>query len=425
MPGQARQDEFRWIVSQIGARQHYGVPRGFLYKSDLRVLYTEAWCHWGRSLFSRGSKQFRAFATRCHEDIPNRLVVSFNWHVILQALQRRPATLTTEQEYRQYIETGKWFATRVARHLKMRRLEPEKDVFLGFNTGSFETIQLMNERGIPNVLDQIDPAAVEEQIVYEETLKWPGWQKAAGRIPDFYWQRMRDEWSAANMILVNSQWSKDALIKQGVPAEKMFIVPVAYEAARTHLPSRKNMDGPLTVLWIGSVNLRKGIQYLIQAAKLLLTNPRIRFLIAGPIYISDQALATAPANMQFIGKVNRDQTEEMYRRADVFVLPTISDGFAITQVEAMAQGLPVITTPNCGEVVTPEVDGLIVPASDAQSLAGAIARLDENRLLLREMSYRALDKSAHFYLPRQAQLVEEAVINYRAGRPWDRSKYKI
>jgi glycosyltransferase involved in cell wall biosynthesis len=109
----------------------------------------------------------------------------------------------------------------------------------------------------------------------------------------------------------------------------------------------------------------------------------------------------------------------------VFVLPTVSDGFAITQVEAMAQALPVITTPNCGEVVTPGIDGLIVPPFDGEALAAAISKLDQDRPLLKEMSYRALDKSAHFYLPRQAQLVEEAVLNYRAGLRWDMSKYKI
>jgi glycosyltransferase involved in cell wall biosynthesis len=205
----------------------------------------------------------------------------------------------------------------------------------------------------------------------------------------------------------------------------MFIVPVAYEAERTHLPSRSNFNGPFTVLWIGSVNLRKGIQYLIQAAKDLVDNPKIKILVAGPIQISDEAIASAPKNVEFVGRKTRDETEEMYRRADVFILPTVSDGFAITQVEAMSQALPVITTPNCGEVVTDGVDGLIVPPCDGHALAEAISKLEADRALLREMSYRALDKSAHFYLPRQSQLVAEAVTNYRAGKRFDQSQYKI
>lgn len=416
---------FSWIISQIGARQHYGVPRGFFYRSELRLLYTEAWCRWGHRLLARGNATMRAFAGRRHMDIPNNLVVSFNGRALGERFVRRKELLTVEDRSLEYLRIGQWFASSVAKDLGRRKLDPQRDVFFGFNTGCLETFELMKSRGIPTICDQIDPASVEEEIVHQESLKWPGWQRSRGRIPQAYWQRMREEWNAADMILVNSQWSKDALIKQGVPAEKMFIVPVAYEPERMHLPSRMNLDGPFTVLWIGTVNLRKGIQYLIEAGRLLVDNPRIRILVAGPIEISDEALATAPTNMQFLGRITRSETEEMYRKADVFVLPTISDGFAITQVEAMSQGLPVITTPNCGEVVTHEIDGLIVPAFDGPALANAIAGLEGDRRSLREMSYRALDKSAHFYLPRQSQLVAEAVTNYRNGNRWDQSKYKI
>jgi len=58
--------------------------------------------------------------------------------------------------------------------------------------------------------------------------------------------------------------------------------------------------------------------------------------------------------------------------------------------EAMAHGLPVVTTPNCGRVVTDGVDGLMVPARDGQALAEAIEQLDDDRSLLRKMSENAL-----------------------------------
>jgi glycosyltransferase involved in cell wall biosynthesis len=416
---------FSWIVSQIGARQHYGVPRGFFYKNELRALYTEVWCRWGHSILRKGPKSARAFAGRHHPDIPNSKVVSFNFNVIVDELKFRMKTHSVEEQHLEYLRIGRRFASAVAHDLRPQQLDPLKDVFFGFNTGCLETFELMNERKVISICDQIDPGEVEEQMVFEETQKWPGWEKQRGRIPQEYWQRMHQEWAAASMVLVNSEWSKRALVKQGVPAEKMFIVPVAYEAEKHHIPARKNMDGELLVLWIGSVILRKGIQYLIEAAKLLKNNPRIRIIVGGPIRISDKAIAEAPSNVEFLGRITRDQTEDWYRKADVFVLPTISDGFAITQVEAMAQAMPVITTPNCGEVVSHGVDGLIVPPCDAPALANAIESLDRDRRLLREMSYRALDKSAHYYLPRQAQLVEDAVRSFRAGLPLDQAPNRI
>jgi glycosyltransferase involved in cell wall biosynthesis len=226
---------------------------------------------------------------------------------------------------------------------------------------------------------------------------------------------MRDEWAAADLVLVNSKWSMNALLQQGVPAAKLFVVPVAYEARPGNPPVRNTFTQPLTVLWLGSVNLRKGIQYLIEAARHLGGNPRIRFVVAGPISIAEAIVASAPKNMEFLGQVTRDRTEQIYRSADLFVLPTISDGFAITQVEAMAQGLPVITTPNCGEVVTSGVDGLIVPPFDGAALAEAIIKLDADRNLLREMSSQAIKKSLQFSLARQTAMIEAAVTVFRKG----------
>jgi glycosyltransferase involved in cell wall biosynthesis len=90
-------------------------------------------------------------------------------------------------------------------------------------------------------------------------------------------------------------------------------------------------------------------------------------------------------------------------------LPTISDGFAITQLEAMAHGLPVITTPNCGQVVTDGVDGFIVPVRDSQALADAIARLDGDRPLLRTMSANTLLTVQKYDLPSNARLIGDLV----------------
>ena len=131
------------------------------------------------------------------------------------------------------------------------------------------------------------------------------------------------------------------------------------------------------------------IQYLVEAAREL-QQSNIEFLVAGPLGISDQAVRTFPGNIKLLGRITRDHLRRTYQTAHVMVLPTISDGFAVTQLEAMAQGLPVIATPNCGEVVTHGMDGLIVPARDSGALAAAIARLDADRELLRNMSANSL-----------------------------------
>ena len=411
--------QFRWTVSQIGARQHYGVPRGFVYKSHLRRFYTEAWCRWGATtLMNHGPSKVRAFGKRWHPHLPSRMVVSFNTSAILTKNFVTPKANTTDELFDFYTRQGEWFATKVARHLERQSLDPEVDHFFGFDSASLETLEMLKSRGIFTVLDQIDPGKTEEEIVHEESRKWPGWQQMPGRIPDSYFERLGREWEMADVVLVNSEWSKSALMKQGVPAEKICIVPLAYEPESIYVRPKPPADGPLRLLWLGTVNLRKGIQYLIEAAREL-KDANVRFIVAGPLEISKDAIASAPKNVEFLGRVTRDRTADVYRAADVFVLPTMSDGFAITQVEAMGNGLPVITTPNCGEVVDNGVDGLIVPAGDSHALAMAISRLEKDRALLHAMSHRAIDKVNRFRLPNQADDIEAQVSRRRNSRVTD------
>ena len=167
------------------------------------------------------------------------------------------------------------------------------------------------------------------------------------------------------------------------------------------------------MLWLGNVVLGKGIQYLVEAAHQL-RGQNIQILVAGPIWISAQVVRSFPSSIRMVGRVTRDKLNEIYKQAHVFVLPTISDGFAVTQLEAMAHGLPVVTTPNCGRVVTDGFDGLIVPARDGDALANALAYLDANRDLVREMSRNALATVRRYDLPSNALLMKEMALRERS-----------
>jgi glycosyltransferase involved in cell wall biosynthesis len=403
-------------VSQIGAREHYATPRALHARGELQTFFTDAWCRWGAGLLSRGPDTARALAGRRHPDIPGSRVVAFTLRALLDDFRGAYSpTLATDERYREFIRVGFEFANRVNRYLLRQRLDPQHHAFFGYSTGCLETLRALHDRGILTVVDQLDPARVEEQMVFEEAQRWPGWQALPGRIPEEYYDRLAQEWKLANFVQVNSEWSKAALIQQGVPAGKIIVVPLAYEpdAAVSHGRLRSNAERPLTVLWLGSVILRKGIQYLLQAAKLLLS-ARVEFVVAGHVGIAQRIISEAPVNVKFIGRLTRDRTAEVYRAADIFVLPTISDGFAITQLEAMAHGLPVVTTPNCGRVVDEGVDGLIVPARNAEALAAAIASLDSDRALVAEMAVEAVGKSRLYSLDNFARTLLEQVRE--AGR---------
>jgi glycosyltransferase involved in cell wall biosynthesis len=387
-----------WIVSQIGSREHYAPARAFQSAACLDLLITDFWWARGASIGKRGPATVRALAARSHGDIPADKVASFNLATICdraRAAVRRGGGDAARQSLA-YLDAGQRFALATRRVLSRRSLDPGRHAFFAYTTGALEAVEMLAERGIITVVDQIDPARTHVETVRAEQEKWPGWEKRAGDVVEDYWRRLEAEWHAASAVVVNSPWSRSALIRQGVPTEKIVTVPLAYEA-RVARARAVNTCGPLAVLSLGNVNLGKGIQYLIEAARLL-EGENVEFTVAGPIGITADAIASAPRNVTFIGRVMRDRLATVYGSADVFAFPTLSDGFGITQIEAMAHGVPVIATPRCGEVVTDGRDGFVVPPADGRALAEAILKLERDRALLAEMSRQALRRAGAFSL---------------------------
>ncbi len=441
-----------WITSQIGAREHYAIPRVLHREGKLVRLYTDFWASAPWRLIGKLTGK-GSMSSRCHADLIGAPVTGFNFHALKASRQR------FTNPYDGFFQIGRQFGelvvkdlekqSRVERRVSRAMLAESRDkgrgtiarntadstaldsrpstldsgfVFFGYDTGFLEPAQWIKARGGKTIVCQMDPARYEVDLVKEEEKRWPGWAKRSVEIPEAYYRRREEEWAVADLVMVNSEWTKAALIRQGVSADKIIIVPLAYEAPPVEGRGTRDESyqmaekGPrlstfdvrrtLRVLFLGQVILRKGIQYLIEAA-MLLKNEAIHFDIVGSIGISDQAVSSAPSNMTFHGPVSRDRTDEFYRSVDLFVLPTLSDGFALTQLEAMAHGLPVIATPNCGEVVTDGVDGLIVPASDSNALAEALQLLIQDPERLRSMSAATGAKVEQFSLGRLGENLEE------------------
>ena len=415
----------RWIVSQIGAREHYAVARALENCGHLERVYTDFWCPQNLTALHHAPQPLKSLASRRHSALPASKVTAFSASTLRSETRRWVASRLRHgsvasgdvvAKYAEFIRVGTDFALRCRSHLQKQQLDPRKHVFFGYNTGCLETLEWLREQGIFCIVDQIDPARVEEELVHQEFEVWPGWEIQAGRVPDAYYERLAAEWETASLVLVNSPWAATALQKQGVPTSKIIVVPLAFESPAENFEKVLPNAEPLTVLWLGTVNLRKGIPYFIEAARLL-ERTSIRFIVAGPLEISTKAVDSAPPNVRFLGRVARAEAAALYRQCDVFVLPTISDGFGITQLEAMTHGLPVVATPHCGEVVTSGKDGFIVPARDAKALAHAITELNDDRAMLRAMSEAARLKARQFSLNHYIGLLEG-----ETGRVMERSK---
>jgi glycosyltransferase involved in cell wall biosynthesis len=224
-------------------------------------------------------------------------------------------------------------------------------------------------------------------------------------------ERDAQKYQLADLILAPSDHCRDAVIRLGAAKEKVIVVPYGLDASWL----RTNSDPvPGRVLFVGSVGLLKGNHYLAAATRLLrernfspldvrVVGPYARSVIAHPEF----------SGPDYVGQVPRSLVREEFRRADVLVLPSLSESFGLVQLEALACGVPVITTPDVGAVVRNGSDGLIVPGRAAQALADAIARIVSDRALRERMSRNARERAAEFTLERYGERLLKALDRVR------------
>lgn len=365
----------KWISIQLGSREHYAIPRVLEKAGQLSLFLTDSWVspRWQPVV----AKVSRSLAFRHHAEIPRCRVrastlgrVAFD----LSLVARRVA------EWEGIYRRNHWFQNWTARHLT--RHSPAAEVCFSYSYAARLPFKVAKERGMTCILGQIDPGPLEQEIVDEEASQYESLKLDQSAPPEIYWEEWREELELANTIIVNSAWSHELLIRQGVSGEKIRVVPLAYQGVRQGNLQRepstvRPSDKPLTVLFLGQVILRKGVGQLFDAIQMLRDQP-IRFVFAGPIGIKVPAEIRANPAVQVLGPVDRSQATELYRSSDLFILPTLSDGFAITQLEAMAHGLPVIASRFCGDVVTHGVNGHLLNEVSPEAIAGILSELQDD-----------------------------------------------
>ena len=183
-------------------------------------------------------------------------------------------------------------------------------------------------------------------------------------------------------------------------------------------------DGP-TVLFVGRLEPRKGLAYLVRAfLRLKPAFPRLRLLVVGrdDRHQRDKAMAMVPPRLRpdlvFVGSVPQADLPSYYASADLFCAPSLGgESFGIVLAEAMAVGLPVVCSDIGGyrDVVRDGADGLLVPPRDPEALAAAIAGLLDNPARLAAMGEAAATTARRYAWPVVAGEVAEVYEAALAG----------
>lgn len=201
------------------------------------------------------------------------------------------------------------------------------------------------------------------------------------------------EYAECDHVTVQSTFAWQTFVERGVPTEKLIKLPLGVDL-QLFRPVLKQ-DSVFRVLYAGTLSLRKGTPYLLEAIASL-DLPNFEFVVNGTV--SDEVrplVARSAAKIRYLGTRPFDQLYEVYSQASVVVLPTIEDGFAKVITEAMACGVPVIATTNCSasDVFDDGAEGFIIPIRSAQAIRDRILRLYEDAPLRDAMADAAYRRS--------------------------------
>jgi glycosyltransferase involved in cell wall biosynthesis len=192
----------------------------------------------------------------------------------------------------------------------------------------------------------------------------------------------------------------------GLPQERMWKVTQSIDLE--HYQTALRMDSHeveerrrqrhisgCTFIYVGRLQRGKGVQYLIDAFRIVQqsdTNVSLLILGDGPDENGLKTRASDLSNVHFVGFVQPAELPEWYALADVFVFPTLGDPNGLVVEEAMASGLPVVSTTNAGDIrkrIEEGITGFVVPPFDPSALSDKMGILAANETLRRQMSERA------------------------------------
>jgi glycosyltransferase involved in cell wall biosynthesis len=283
-------------------------------------------------------------------------------------------------------------------HLVAQRYVPRAQAVQAFEYTALASFERAKAEGVARVLHLPSLDNLQfETIQRREKQQWPELvgahdayfdRKFAGR-----YERRRREIALADVIITNSSLTARSHITAGAAPEKVFVVHLAAPPPVDEIASHgKPGEDPLAAIWAGPFSLRKGAHYLLDAWRRLRAGDNARLHVYGQPQLPARLAGAAADGVTFHGSVSRPVLFEAYCSSDILVFPTLSDGFGLVVAEAMAHGLPVITTDQAGaaELVSPD-NGLIVPAGDPRALAQALQWCLDNRERLHAMRFHALE----------------------------------
>jgi len=266
------------------------------------------------------------------------------------------------------------------------------DLFLFYNGCGLNSARHFQRNGGITIVEAVNShVLVQEQLLREEyqrlNLAWRPFHIRETR-------RRVAEVEEADYVLLPSTFVARSFLSKGISANRLLLVPYPMQkiaGTSAGVPAHKNDDAVFRVLYVGSISVRKGLSYLIEAFRRL-KYPKRELWIVGPVARPSGLENTAlPEGVKFFGPLKGEALKAVYLQATVFCLPSIEEGLALVLSEALSHGVPVIATENTGieDLLVDGRGGMTVPIRDAVAICDCLKRLAEDKWLLEKKRHEA------------------------------------
>jgi glycosyltransferase involved in cell wall biosynthesis len=287
------------------------------------------------------------------------------------------------------------------------------DGIYAYEDGAADTFSVAKEQGIFCFYDlPIAFHSTSRRIQQQEALLFPELAPTlmAVQEPDWKIEHKNREVALADHIIVASSFTKQSLLDIGVSDQKITVIP--YGAPIDYFQPQPKTDQIFRAMFAGQVGARKGVHYLLRAWKAInLTDSEL--LLVGINQLPKDWLIDYGDQVRLTGSVPHSTLNEYYSSASVFIFPSLVEGFGLVLLEAMACGIPIITTPNTAgpDIISNGIEGFIIPIRDVEALREKIQWCYDHPSELAQMGIMARKKAEQLtwglYRQRLANKVKE------------------
>jgi len=254
------------------------------------------------------------------------------------------------------------------------------DAVIGFDTSSWLIAPRVIHCDKPYFLDQ-STIHVREKVEVVVRLKnqFPEWFIELPDKSPHQFQIEEDEYQMAKVVVVASTFTKNSLVKNGVQPSKIKINP--YGVSNSFYTKKMKREGKIRFLYLGLVGPAKGVPLLLDVWRELSLHQHAELWIAGqaPLFFTD--MLDELQGVRYKGRVPHNNLPELFNECDVLLFPSFFDGFGQVILEAMAAGLPVITTEATAgpDIIENEKDGILIRSGDKKALAASMQLFIKDR----------------------------------------------